>query len=93
VRLHEGREGWIKLGVRKSSKLAIVTVPILCEWREALEAKRVLCGLFTCERPLPISPAAAGQVGGSVGLELSAGGAATVQAAGGCGLDGGISGS
>jgi hypothetical protein len=54
-----------------------------------LEAKRVLCGLFTCERPLPISPAAAGQIAGSVGLELTAGGAAAVHDDGGCGLDGG----
>jgi hypothetical protein len=64
----------------------------LCAWREALEAKRVLCGLFTCERPLPISPAAVGQVGGSVGLELTAGDAAALHAAGGCGLAGGIRG-
>ena len=33
--------------------------PILCAWREALDAKRLLWALFTCARPPPMSAAAA----------------------------------
>ena len=48
-------------------------VPILCEWRDALEAKRVLCALFTCERAPPISDGGGSVLRGS-GTTTSGGG-------------------
>lgn len=42
-------------GGEGEGETAMGAVPILCAWRDALEAKRVLCGLFTCARAPPIA--------------------------------------